>query len=516
MLTIFLIGGVLAGLQLLSASQEQISVQIVGNQQTVLDWTTKHCSNGGSNDAPDLPAKAFKDHNGKTVVIASNRNTRLLIGDSLNTVHRQNCNIAMSSGNNSDPAQYNHQEWMNTLYTEDGKNVYGVVHNEFHAEYLYPELCSTKDVNKCWMVSLTLAKSTDGGRSFTQSSAPNHFIGTAPYRYVKDGGRVGPYMASNIIKKDNFYYMLIQNGKYKDQERGTCIARTNDLNNPKTWRMWDGAGYKINFIDPYRSKSDPKNHVCKPVATKEISNIADSLTYNTYLKKYIIVGESIYGYAGEKEEGIYYSSSSDLINWSPKKILWKTKIFHTWAAGDQNPIGYPSLIDPTSSTRNYETTGQRPYLYFTRMNWAGGNKQDRDLVRIQIEFTKESDEPPGGGGGTPSPKSEAPPPTKADAKYVEDTSTTESTQINANGVANTSDENKSALQKPGPIASVKRTIDRAENAVRDGEESFMSLSRITRFGIVVAATLTLGVIAYLTWDYIKTTVFIRRVAHHAR
>jgi hypothetical protein len=59
------------------------------------------------------------------------------------------------------------------------------------------------------------------------------------------------------------------------------------------------------------------------------------------------------------------------------------------AAGDRDPVYYPSVLDPTSKSRNFETTGRRPYLYFTRFHYRSCNQTlDRDLVRLPIKFSK--------------------------------------------------------------------------------------------------------------------------------
>ncbi len=61
----------------------------------------------------------------------------------------------------------------------------------------------------------------------------------------------------------------------------------------------------------------------------------------------------------------------------------------TYRCGDRDPLFYPSILDPTSGSRNFETSGRRPYLYFTRMHYrACQQTSDRDLVRVQIEFSK--------------------------------------------------------------------------------------------------------------------------------
>jgi hypothetical protein len=118
--------------------------------------------------------------------------------------------------------------------------------------------------------------------------------------------------------------------------------------------------------------------------------MVESLTFNTYLDKYLLVGTaSGPGRPGEMASGIYYSTSEDLIHWTPRRLIMEVESRHTYRCGDPNPVAYPSVLDPDSTSRNFETTGKEAYLYFTRSNYQSCRETlDRDLVRIPIEFSK--------------------------------------------------------------------------------------------------------------------------------
>jgi hypothetical protein len=65
----------------------------------------------------------------------------------------------------------------------------------------------------------------------------------------------------------------------------------------------------------------------------------------------------------------------------------QTESCYTYECGDPDPVAYPSLLDPESKARNFETTGKRAYLCFTRSNYRFCSETlDRDLVRVPIEF----------------------------------------------------------------------------------------------------------------------------------
>jgi hypothetical protein len=81
--------------------------------------------------------------------------------------------------------------------------------------------------------------------------------------------------------------------------------------------------------------------------------------------------------------------SDDLIRWHGRRLLAEVELISTFRCGDLSPVVYPSLLDPRSQSRNFETTGRRPYLYFIRFhNKACRDTLDRDLVRVPVEISK--------------------------------------------------------------------------------------------------------------------------------
>ena len=56
---------------------------------------------------------------------------------------------------------------------------------------------------------------------------------------------------------------------------------------------------------------------------------------------------------------------------------------------DADPVDYPSVLDPDRPSRNFETTGEQAYLYFTCFNYASCRETfDTDEIRVPIEFSK--------------------------------------------------------------------------------------------------------------------------------
>jgi hypothetical protein len=183
---------------------------------------------------------------------------------------------------------------------------------------------------------------------------------------------------------------MVQAEPHSAQQAGACVIRSKNPALPTSWRAWNGTGYTVQFINPYINPDPPEKHVCAPVAFNEIEKMVQSVTLNSYFGgKYLLVGhtqdwdpirqQTVYGF--------YYSTSTDLINWSHRQLLMEAELLWSYQCGDDNPLAYPVLLNPGSTSRNFETTGQKVYLYFTRYNYVnciGSN--DLDLIRIPIKF----------------------------------------------------------------------------------------------------------------------------------
>jgi hypothetical protein len=195
------------------------------------------------------------------------------------------------------------------------------------------ELC-TSPTPKCQMVSLTWAVSEDSGATWSSPPAPDNLIATVPVPYVPNAGMVA------------------------------------------MWRAWDGAAFAMSFLDPYTTPDlDPVDYTCPSVVEAPISG----LSYNTYLERFVAIA----GYGRIDPVGIYYITSEDLINWSEPTLI--AEAVWNWTNGYQTPYdAYPTLVDPTSDSRNFDTTGQFPYLYYTRVNTL--SPLDFDLIRVPLRF----------------------------------------------------------------------------------------------------------------------------------
>jgi hypothetical protein len=251
--------------------------------------------------------------------------------------------------------------------------------------------CPSGDYMKCWWNAITFATSTDKGLTYTHAAAPSHLVACLPYPYEPDSGPCGFMSPSNIVfnPKDQYYYAVMHMEPYKMVPKGVCVMRTKTLDDPSSWRAWGGYGFYVQFANPYTNPSlNPFPHIPQPMPLDSIVTMCDSLTFNTYFGKFLLVGATAQWINDEFVTGFYYSLSDDLVNWSMRKLLMRAKLpfWETDQSGEF--VLYPSLIDPDDTSRNFEITGQRPYLYFTRRHpiTAANQGLDRDLVRVRIEF----------------------------------------------------------------------------------------------------------------------------------
>lgn len=342
-----------------------------GTQEIVFDYSSDKCN---TIDIPDAPARAFRDAGGTINLIASHYTTWRMTGTNFTSLSKD-CTPVMTSHQDTDPANFNDNEWIVAPYTTDGINIHALVHNEY---------VPCGNPNNCWYNAITYVSSSDSGKTYTHTTAPSHLVAASPYQspYPTTHTPFGIFGGSNIIFKDGYYYKMVQLESHLLQDWGAGIIRTNDLSDPASWRGWDGSGFNVQFVNPYtQSGYNPADIILAPVSRDNIGKMCASLTYNTYFGKYMVVDYTIGEVDGTLKYGFYYALSDDLINWSSKRLILQTA--STWAAGGSN---YPSIIDHADTSRNFEQAGQNCYLYYTK--WNSGT-YDRDLIRVPVTFNKE-------------------------------------------------------------------------------------------------------------------------------
>ncbi len=374
-----------------------------GEAETVFDWSSERCE---VEDIPDLPAHAVR-WGSKLVVYAGMYKNYLLVGNDFDSLSKS-CNGAVPAlnsgpalGGTNTAASFNNAKWIGALFN-DGSKIHMISHNEYHdTTNGAPCTSSWKPNNPCWYNAFTygsanLSSNGIGGNLFTQSVAPNH-VAIAPAlqwsHHAMAAPAGGPYAygymnPTNIIEKDGFYYIMFASvATTGSGTSGTCIARTNNLNDPSTWRAWNGDFGNPQFNIPTHSPyhlSNPAHAPCVPFPFNILQVTKNSLTYNTFLGKYFLMNSGSYWEGGTKYCGIYYSTSDDLVNWEVVKKMTPFPLGGTDTDCVSAPpyAAYASIIDHDSTDPNFNTVDDTFYLYWSRTNGPGQSFiPDADLVR---------------------------------------------------------------------------------------------------------------------------------------
>jgi hypothetical protein len=357
-------------------------IQQTGPEEIVYDWTTQKCEN---DDIPDEAARAFRDQNGLINIMDSHFWNYRFTTSSLTGTFTHPCARTMTSTNSADQTTFDNKEWLASPWTADGQTVYALIHNEYQGGSFLTN-CSTFQY-QCWWNSITSAVSTNGGATFS-NTGPGHMVATLPWQFTKDGPQ-GYFTPSNIVRTgDGWFYAMFRANQKNLQQLGTCLMRTRDISDPKSWRAWNGTNFSVRFVNPYIETSiNPADHICAPVDVQSIGTVTENLFWSTYFKKWMLVGNSVGGGPG-KPPGVYYALSDDLLHWTTLELLFAAEITFVRDCVPPDPIKEVSILDPNSTSRNFTTVGQNAVLLYTWYHMSGCNGTlDRDLVRVPIQFT---------------------------------------------------------------------------------------------------------------------------------
>lgn len=358
------------------------SIEIAGPPRTVFDWSREACAPA---ESPDLPARVFRDGSGRVQLLLSHYENYRLIGPSLGRLH-PDCHPVMGSIEDGRPSAFADMEWIGSVFTRNGRTVWALVHDEYQGNR-HPGRCPSGSYYRCWYNAVTLARSTNGGRTYEPApQTPERLVAGPSFRYRSGIGSRGVFAPSNIVVgPDGAYYSLVRVRDLAGQ-RGVCVIRTRRISSPSSWRAWDGHGFGARFRDPYRSR-DRRLAPCRLVDPGFIAEMTESLTYSESLNRFLLVGLAPPGplSVGRKVRGVYFSTSTDLVHWEPRKLVMSAVTKQDYRCGGPAPIAYPSVIDPRSRSRTYATSGSKPFLYFTQFRYRNCHQtEDRDLMRVRL------------------------------------------------------------------------------------------------------------------------------------
>ena len=339
-------------------------------------------------DIPDTPARAIRLRTGEVQLYASHFKNRVERGEGLLTL-KHDCRVVLSGGEQDEPAAYDDRAWIVSPWT-DGTTIWAIVHDEFQG-HRRPSLCPSGRYMDCWYNTLTAAVSTDGGRSFVPKlgRGPGHrparaLVAALPYRYDQVGlGHHGYFNPSTIVTLDGAQYVMAFATHTLLQREGNCLLRTTGIDDPAAWRAWDGAAFRVTFIDPYSAPQAPEGHVCAPVGAGRLRWPVTSLVRHQASGLFIATMLD-----GARGGGVFYATSPDLIRWSEPAKMMDGAGLEGFDCADAPPIAYPSVLDARSADPNFATVADDALLFFVRFTVLDCRTgMDRELVRARVRIS---------------------------------------------------------------------------------------------------------------------------------
>jgi hypothetical protein len=382
----------LAGQIYAAQAPPQVIVRPSGPIETVFRWQTDRCS---ADDIPDDGAHAFRDFNGTVHLIASHYINWAFTGKSLNQV-RKDCQVIYQDRGSADPSAFDDAGWLESVYTLDGRTVYGLVSLDFHPQRHNLPCASQVPAESCWYSTITQATSTDGGFHF-KSPQPGvaRMVATSPYKFdPTHPGPAGVFVVSNTISYKGTYYAFISTSADRAQKGGDCLMRTENLAAANAWRAWDGTGFNVRFVDPYTTPvMTAALHVCEPVSAQLVQPVRSLLALEDGKGFIVTMQGGLNKPDGAHSKTILVSSSADLLHWSEPQIVeqYPDNPIPQCRTNKGPMFNYPAMLDPNSASRNFGTVGPSAYIYMT-MDHGCGN-MDRDLVRLPVTLERQGAPP---------------------------------------------------------------------------------------------------------------------------
>ena len=287
--------------------------------------------------------------------------------------------IVFKSNENPNPAEFDDRTWIVSTWTDDGKTIFGLTHNEYQAQK-HIGRCRFSTYHACWYNTIGLVRSENGGQLFRRISKKP--IAAPPFPQEANQGRPrGFFSPSNIVKYGIYKYVFIRtDGDW--QPNGTCLFRAVDVGDIFSWSYFSGRVFVRSTLDPYRDDVSGVSP-CRPVANLggSVGSVVRSETNGLFIATSAATGPNGQG-------RVVLSTSSDLLNWSAPAALMDLPLATSTDCNQGYKFAYPAFLDPQSSSINFDTTSDEPFLYLSRIRMAGCEMtRERDLVRIRLRLS---------------------------------------------------------------------------------------------------------------------------------
>jgi len=346
-----LISTVILSLTNATATVLASELTVTSAPKTVFSAKANKCN---PNFIPDSPARAFRRADGKLELIASHFDNWAMIGNDFDTL-KVSCHSIFPAD------RYSHNVdghlWIQATYTENGTRVLGFASQDLTTTNVACGCAPKVAPGHCWVNQIMSIRSENMGDDF----GPGAVIASFGDKYPADKvNQFGFFATTNILRHGDYYYMMIfLTPPDNKMPSGDCVFRTKTPEQPMTWRGWDGADFT------YRA-NQPHSTVDKyALVTPPEFGIPRSIQYIPKNNEFIATSQGRIKLAGEPKPvpGFYSMTSPDLIHWSNLTRVMKMPI--NARVDDFNDIyTYPSLLDPKSKSKNFETLDHEDALLF--------------------------------------------------------------------------------------------------------------------------------------------------------
>lgn len=366
---------IFAALGLNQAAARDVSLVLKGRSSVLYDSTRDACD---PIDVPDVNPRAYRDASGNVVMFALHFINRPLRGPDL-THLKIDCHVSLNSSSDADPKHYDDRRYITATWTRDGKNVSALIHHEYHADE--HKNCRVNDALGCWFNTVLAFHSNDGGANFVKSTPL--IVASAPFtQAVEQGRHRGFFNPSNMFADGAYTYVFTSTTGWVGQEPGSCLFRSGNPMDSGAWRAFDGFKFSVRFEDPYKSQVIPTPCVKIEPFLLPIG----SVVRHTKSKLWIALFQASAG-GDYPVDGFYYSTGRDLMHWTAPRLLLAGKTAYSdLCKVGPSIINYPALLDPESPSRNFDTIGDHPLLFYAIIKVENCQTTQRLLVHQPIEL----------------------------------------------------------------------------------------------------------------------------------
>jgi hypothetical protein len=326
-------------------------------------------------DIPDAPLRAFRSPNGSITAFATHYRNRALVGESFSALV-QKCSAVYEGALDPDPSHFDYKTWIAATWLAEDGIVYALGHNEYQAHEV-PGQCRFIDYASCWYNSIVLLRSDDLGETFHRVDAKKEALLAPGFTDAMGQGHPRGYTSpTNLVRWADYLYSLVGYSGADKGDIGRCLIRTQLPISAASWSILTADGFVPLRGSPY---SGGGNLRCAYVSgihgfVGSISRLVSSSLFVATVAEDGADGGSIVAYF-----------SDDLVRWRDRQVLTKVSLFWSTSCQNDRRYTYPSLIDESSTSRNFDEIGLTATLYLVQSGCRVGT--DRNLVKAEVHIT---------------------------------------------------------------------------------------------------------------------------------